>query len=250
MKIIYNGKVYQQESFFISPLSKGFNYGEGFFTTIKVINKVAENLELHVERILSSLKYFSFNIELPPISELITEVVNANNLNNARIKMTFFNDTDGISYILFCEELVVNNDPVKLELSPYFKGNDSIYRYKSLNYYTNLTSGLTIYKDSKKRVLETGFANIFIIKKNKIITPPKSLPIIPGTFREYLLRLKSIDGFKIIEKDIYVKDLHKCDEVFITNSIRGITPVYQIDNIKYGTDTTKEIIKSLNIVTN
>lgn len=247
--IIYNDKVFEKEKFFISPLSKGFNYGEGFFTTIKVVDSIPENLELHIDRVKNSLNYFNFDIELPPLDRLINDVLKANNLVDARVKVTFFKDIEGISYILFCEKLLTYNSSIDLEISPYFKGNDEIYRHKSLNYYTNLNSELTIYKDCKKRILETGFANIFIVKKKKIITPSKSLPIIPGTYREFLLRKKSIGGYKIIEKDIYIKDLNKCEEVFVTNSIRGITPVNRIGDKKYKTDITSKIKELLNTLT-
>ncbi len=71
-------------------MSKGFNYGEGFFTTIKVENKVPENFELHLARIKSSLDYFSFTTELPDFINLIDSILKANKLKDARIKITFF----------------------------------------------------------------------------------------------------------------------------------------------------------------
>ncbi|OQY37352.1 MAG: hypothetical protein B6229_08595 [Spirochaetaceae bacterium 4572_7] len=71
MKIIYNNKLINKESLIISPLSQGFSYGVGFFTTIKVTNRKPENLDLHLERIIKSLNYFSFAITVPPLESLI-----------------------------------------------------------------------------------------------------------------------------------------------------------------------------------
>lgn len=249
MKIIYNGEIFNEDNFFISPLSKGFNYGDGFFTTIKVLNGKAQNLDLHIKRIKDSLNFFRYSIDIPKIKELIQLGLVHNNLTDARIKITFFNDKDRVSYVLFYQKLVADNSPVELKVSPFYRGNSELYRYKSLNYYENLKSGLTIYKDYKNRILETGFANIFIIKKNKILTPPETMAILPGTYRRFLLEKKELNGYIILEKSITLRDLKKSQEVFITNSIRGIVPVNKIEEKTYSTEITESLIKLLNTAT-
>ncbi|OQY37353.1 MAG: hypothetical protein B6229_08600 [Spirochaetaceae bacterium 4572_7] len=144
------------------------------------------------------------------------------------IKVTFFKDISKISYIISCEPLPVLNSPIELTISDYIRGNEPIHRYKTLNYYQNLISGESIIKDHKNRILETGYANIFVQLEDKIFTPPAYLPILPGTFRQYLLNMGEYNGYKIMEKELFVEDIDLFDKVYITNSLRGIIPISKI----------------------
>lgn len=244
MKSIYNNKVIDNKDLLVSPLSQGFSFGNGFFTTIKVKNRVPENLELHLKRIRDSLDYFSFNIGDTNIEKQISNILELNNLSDARVKITFFQDVDSASYIISCSKLVLDRENIRITISDNIRGNNELYKYKSLNYYTNLKSFYTIFKDHKGRVLETGFANIFILKSDAIYTPPISLPILPGTYRQMLLNKGKILGLEVKEKELYLEDLTSCNEIFLTNSIRGVMPVNMINNIKLSTKTSEEI-KSL-----
>lgn len=243
MKIIYNGNVVEENELKISPLSSGFNYGEGFFTTIKVENGVPRHIDLHIKRVKNSIQFFNFNFIIPNLIKNIDIILKENSLKNARIKLTIFRDINRVSYILFCNKLQQNTYKETLTISEYIRGNDEIFKYKSLNYYNNLQNLDTIFIDHKNRLLETGFANIFLIKNGGIYTPPNNLPILPGTYREYLLLLKQIEGYNIIEKDIYKTDIKHCDGFFITNSIRGMVCIKQIENYIIPTDLSKSFLR-------
>lgn len=227
MKIIYNGDI--TDSCKINACCNGFTYGEGFFTTIKIQNNKGENLKYHYKRIKESLTYFKFpQIELD--IESIIKKLDFLTESNFRLKIIIFKDIDKISYIAIPGGLPEQIKHMNLSTSEYIRGNDPIFSYKSLNYYTNLINSKTVILDHKQRVLETGIGNIFIIMNNEIITPPGNLPLLKGTYRNFLLDKKRIENFYIIERDIYIEDLFKCEGVFITNALRGIVPIQQIDN--------------------
>ncbi|MBN2619059.1 MAG: aminotransferase class IV [Spirochaetales bacterium] len=228
MKINYNGEIVSEIS--ISPLSQGFNYGNGFFTTIKVINGNPENMNLHLKRIVSSLIFFNFDLDISNFEKDIVNLVNCNNLSLARVKIIIFMDIEKPSYLITCSTLNIENNPVDLKISEFIRGNEPIYSFKSINYMTNFTKPYIIFKDHRDRVLETGFANIFCEAKDIVYTPPLTLPILPGTYREALIKKGFVNGKKIVEKDIYVDDLYGFDRLFLTNSIRGIQYVRSVNN--------------------
>ena len=225
MKIVYNGEILDESDSRVSILSPGFNYGDGFFTTIKVINKNPKLFDLHLERIKKSLSFYEYDLKLPNFNQLILELLEINDLNNSRLKIIFFRDVSKISYIIYCNNLTEDSKPIELTLSKFIRGDEEIHRYKSLNYYSNLHNPYTLFKDWEDRVLETGFANIFMIKDDHIFTPPITLPILPGVYRSFLLGIENILGYKIREKEITVKELYSADGIFLTNSIREILPV-------------------------
>lgn len=74
------------------------------------------------------------------------------------------------------------------------------------------------------RIAESTISNIFWIKGRKIFTPPLSEGCIAGILREKILK-SSIDYF-VEERPFELEDLRKADELFLTNSVRGIQPIH------------------------
>lgn len=241
---ILNGMIVKHPT--ISALSKGFSYGYGFFTTIKFQNGILEHWNYHKERVKEHLVFFRLSIDITKLEECLYKTITDNDLKNSRIKITIFQDIDKTSYLITFTDLIIDYKPVELTISNCVRGDDPIFRYKSLNYYNNLKNLWSIQLDYKGRVLETGLANIFIIKNREILTPPSNLSLLSGTFRNSLLDRKEIGYYSISEAIITLDDIKNADNVFITNSIRGIVPVKKIDNLDYDVTIPLQLRDKLN----
>ena len=57
-KIIFNGKILNEENLIFSQFKRAVNFGDGFFETIRVINGNEMYFEDHFKRIESVIKYF------------------------------------------------------------------------------------------------------------------------------------------------------------------------------------------------
>jgi branched-chain amino acid aminotransferase len=79
--------------------------------------------------------------------------------------------------------------------------------------------------NTQGRVACAAAANIFAIRGLRLETPPISDGALPGTMRALVLSLAHKLGLAPAEASLSVEDLAAADEVFLTNSIRGITPV-------------------------
>src|SRR3989339_463739 len=77
-----------------------------------------------------------------------------------------------------------------------------------------------IFLNEKKEVTEGAITNIFIEKKGKYYTPPVSSGLLPGVYREYLLKEK-----KAVQQILKIKDLKLADRIYLVNSVRGIVEV-------------------------
>jgi branched-subunit amino acid aminotransferase/4-amino-4-deoxychorismate lyase len=77
-----------------------------------------------------------------------------------------------------------------------------------------------ILTDKNDELLEGSFTNIFLLKDDRIYTPPLSIGIVGGCFR----RLLTGQPFVKV-KTLTKKDYINADEIFLTNALRGITPV-------------------------
>ncbi len=80
-----------------------------------------------------------------------------------------------------------------------------------------------IFLNEKNEVAEGSITNIFIRKENSWLTPPLTSGILNGIYRSHLLKDDDIK-----EKEIYLEDLLKADEIKLVNSVRGEIRVNQL----------------------
>jgi para-aminobenzoate synthetase / 4-amino-4-deoxychorismate lyase len=79
-----------------------------------------------------------------------------------------------------------------------------------------------IFMNTEGEITEGAVTNIVLKKKGMYFTPPLSRGVLPGTYREYLLRSKTIP---IKEKVLLPEDLDTADGIFLINSVRKMVDV-------------------------
>lgn len=110
-------------------------------------------------------------------------------------------------------------------------------RHKSLNYwgkriaYQRALAGgadevLTGTEDG--RVLEGSRTSLFAIERGRLVTPDLAGPLLPGIMRAVVIEQAPKLGLTVSEDAITRARLMEADEVFLSNSVRGIVPVRQL----------------------
>lgn len=97
--------------------------------------------------------------------------------------------------------------------------------------------------DSSGYVVSTSQANIFIVKDGVMTTPNLEECGIEGTRRSVVLEIVKEMGLQVEVGSVPVPELLDADEVFITNSVIGIRPVYMINDRIYNQHGTTNTIK-------
>jgi para-aminobenzoate synthetase / 4-amino-4-deoxychorismate lyase len=77
--------------------------------------------------------------------------------------------------------------------------------------------------------LEADRANVFAVRKGALFTPPLDGRILPGVTRATVLELAGAEGIEASERTLTLAELRESEEVFLTNSIRGIESVGFVD---------------------
>jgi branched-chain amino acid aminotransferase len=80
-------------------------------------------------------------------------------------------------------------------------------------------------------VRECSTSNIFIVKDGQVSTPASG--ILKGITRKVVIDLLK-NTQTVVERDIWVEELWKADEIFITSSFKDIVPVVGIDGKAIG----------------
>lgn len=78
-------------------------------------------------------------------------------------------------------------------------------------------------------VLEAAWASVFAVRHGAVFTPPLDGRILPGVTRATIVDLARARGLDLFEAVLPLEDLRQADEVFLTNSIRGVEVAAAVD---------------------
>jgi branched-chain amino acid aminotransferase len=94
-------------------------------------------------------------------------------------------------------------------------------------------------------VSEASGANIFIVRKGKLLTPPLGNSVLPGITRESVIALGEDIGMPVVEQMIPREMLYLADEVFFCGTASEITPIRSIDKININNGITGPVTLAL-----
>jgi D-alanine transaminase len=239
----------------ISPLDRGFLFGDAIYEVIIAINKKPFELDAHITRLkknISSLKYsLSDQIDL---EEIILEIISRNKFSKQVIYVQISRGTDSIRDHIPSNDLIptvfVSSHELKTDFSPSF-GEKAIlledFRWrKSQIKATSLLANVMYRSEAKQQgvfetiLFENGFitegavSNVFCCIENKIITPPLTENILPGVTRKVILNLIQDTSLVYDETKIPIDTFLSAEEIWVTNSTKGIIPIIELDGIKIG----------------
>lgn len=94
-------------------------------------------------------------------------------------------------------------------------------------------------------VSEASGANIFILRKGKLLTPPLGNSVLPGITRDAVLKLADDIGVSVSEQMIPREMLYLAEEVFFCGTATEITPIRSIDKIAINNGQTGPVTLAL-----
>ena len=245
--------------------NRSFLYGDGLFERLKLFNGKVFNRQNHYNRLSFSLKELQLNISVS-IDELFEQVeylAHQNGLTSCSARISIYRNSGGLytpetilaSYVIETMGEASDCFPFGdgLQIGVYdkhlkSKGLLSTIKSSSANLYVlaslekkskNLDELLLL--NSDKRPVEGTNSNLFIIKEDKIFTPPLSEGPLLGCMRSLVL-----DHFAVEEVALNLKDIQTADEIFFTNcnGIRYVKKFGQYDG--YTNTISKKVVKRLN----
>jgi branched-chain amino acid aminotransferase len=243
--------------------NRSFRYGDGCFETMKMYQGRILMADLHFERLLTSMNRLHFDVPLNFTKEyftrLITDLCNRNGVSRlARVRLTVFRANGGLyepmdntpNFIIQCGELnrkvfELNENGLSVDIfSDARKSSDKLSSIKSNNCLAYVMAAMfarqqmldeAILLNHQGRIADTTNANVFIVRGQRMITPPLSEGGVCGVMRKYLM--KADLPFKIEEHPLSITDLENADEIFLTNAIHGIRWVGVFRDSNYGNAT-------------
>jgi branched-chain amino acid aminotransferase len=101
--------------------------------------------------------------------------------------------------------------------------------------------------NERGEVSECTAANLFVVKNDRVLTPPLSSGCLEGVTRGVLMEIASEAGTSVGEQTLRIEDLLSADEVFITSTNRNVIGVKEIAGQMIGDGKGGEVTKRLDI---
>lgn len=272
-----NGRSVENDQANISVQNRGLLYGDSVFETIRAINGKIIFWEDHYFRLMASMRIMRMEIPVNFSPEFLEEeilnLIRENNLESspARIRFTVYRKQGGyyspetlnIEYVILAEKLpdpfyLLNENLYEVELfKDHYINSGLLSTIKSNNRAVNVLGSIyarengyqnCLILNENKTVVEALNGNIFLVKDNKIKTPPLSEGALNGIVRKQILDIiKTIPDLEVEEVAISPFELQKADELFITNVIVGIQPITKYRKKEFGVEVAKELLSKLNM---
>lgn len=216
------------------------NRGHLIFTSLICKRGKIFFLDAHIERLLKGAQFLfpnrEWSLNHQKLKQHIVDMFK-NESADFYLRVTLFDE------VIHIEKRSIDHSSDNLKLTKAFKMKtpDLIPSYLKVSNY--LVSDLelakakergfddVLYFDNNAHVTEASTSNVFIVTESgEIKTPKASSMVLEGIIRQNLLiKLKEM-GFDFLEADISKAELEKAQEIWLTNSVKGIRFVSQFES--------------------
>jgi len=250
MKISLNGELVDAGAARIAPDDRGLTLGDGLFETIAVTKGVPKRLAAHLDRLRMNAKALGIPVPFTNtrIQDMMAVLIAANDLREAALRLTLTRGP-GVRGLappeMVTPTLLITSGPrppqdaVTLMVASCTRRNEHspLAHIKSLNYLDSILARReavaagaddAVLLNTQGRVAEATAANIFLLARGGLLTPPVSEGALPGIMRAEVIRLARAE-----ERVVTVGDLETASEVFLTNAL-GIRPVVRVNGCDVG----------------
>lgn len=235
-------------------LDRGFQYGDGLFETLKIVEGKAPHWPRHFRRLKKGCERLS--LALPEQRLLEAEIERAcSGVNEGVLKIILTRGCGQRGYAMPDEvhvTRVVSVSPLPqyplshqregialmvcqtpLGLNPALAGIKHLNRLEQVLARAEfkdpaISEGLML--DAEGHVIEGTMSNVFCARKDALFTPDLSRCGVEGLMRERVMEAARKTGNKVVVAHMSLDDIRQADEVFVCNSLIGIWPVRQLED--------------------
>ena len=263
-----NGRLHPATEPSLSPLNRGFLYGDGIYEVWRTYHHTLFAWEEHFSRLESSAH--ALHLDMPftrdQIRHEIQRTVDAFRAATGfpgdlyiRLQVTrgagpIGLDTalaDQTDFLLLVQPCPVNSERVQtqglsLSIARSLRRNpvDALNpAWKTGNYLNNILclrearargADDVVILNQRGEITEAATSNIAFVRQGEVFTPPLSAGILNGITRGFLVRtVAPAAGVRVREEPIRPEALGSMDECFLLSSTKDITPVGAIDELRY-----------------
>lgn len=265
----FGGKIVPFAEATVSVMTHAFNYGTGVFGGLRAYwNADEEQLFIfrphdHFERFIQSASLMRIHIEqsAEELVDILAELLRAENYHeNCYIRPIAYKSTEMIGVRLHDVEdamtmfaipfgsYIPNEDGAHVCFSAWRRVDDNAIpaRGKIVGAYANsaliksdaILSGYdeALVLNQEGHVTEASAANLFIVRKGIVITPPPQSDVLEGIVRRTLIELMRNElNLDVVEREIDRTEIYIADEIFLCGTGVQVAAVTRVEHRPVGT---------------
>ncbi|MFN5704304.1 MAG: aminotransferase class IV [bacterium] len=268
-----NGQLYPQDTNVFGTQNRALRYGDGIFETMRMLDGKVMFFKYHMDRLFKGMQalkidyHRAFDAEF--VASEIVALARANKIyKNARIRFSVFREDGGwytpekntFNYLIEIQALnedtyIVERGLIADVYKEVRKDFSALSHLKTSNSLPYVLAGVyrkennldeCILLNSQNNIVESISSNVFLIKENKAYTPAITDGCIDGVMRKVVIELLKELNITVVESSLPANLLEHADEIFLTNSIKGIQSVVGIGLKRYYSKMGKQLIGILN----
>lgn len=275
----FNGKIVPMAKAQVSVMTHAFNYGTGVFGGLRGYWN-ADEAQLFIFRALDHFERFIqsanlLRIQVPYSAEELIDILTAllrkeNFRENCYIRPIAYKSTEMIGVRLHDVEdaltmfalpfgaYIPNEDGAHVCFSAWRRIDDNAIpaRGKIIGAYANsalaksdaILAGYdeALVLNQEGHVTEASAANIFIVRRGIVYTPPAQSDVLEGIVRRTAIQLMRDDlGLEVVERDIDRTEVYVADEVFLCGTGVQIAAVTRVEHRLIGTGRMGSLTRQL-----
>lgn len=252
-KVIINGELVEESGAgaVVSLLDRNVQLGMNVFETMLAVRGVIDGFDLHIARLEMGMERLGISLEVSTLRKFILMLLEANELDseNARVRVTAMEG----SLMIQASRAEISRKSINVVISDYVLNERSATAgIKCGSYAANVVAmreaedaDEILFLNTVGEVAEAGMANVFIVSDGKLITPRLESGCLAGVTRELLMRRAVAAGVEVQECAVLLEHLFDADEVFLTNSVAGVTSVARVGEVELEGDSMTEKLRGI-----
>jgi D-alanine transaminase len=270
MSIVYlNGEYLPMEEARISPMDRGFLFGDGIYEVIPSYDGRLVGFGPHLQRMKTGLDAIELKLDLDTSDwrEIANELIRRNGGGNLGIYLHVSRGADTQRHHAYPEGIEPTVYAFAYEIPPapsaniesakaYHVSTAQDMRWKRCNIKSTALLGNvmhfqqghargdaeTILYNAEGEITEAAACNVYVVKNGVVATPPLDYQILPGITRYMLLEILRRDGsIPVEERVVTLDELMQADEVWLTSSSKDLAAVTQVDGKEIGNGQIGEV---------
>jgi branched-chain amino acid aminotransferase len=242
--VFHNDALLPIEKARLSPGQAGLICGWGIFTTLRISRGEAFAYERHWRRLEkdAAITRLPMPYTAAKVRVHLHEVIRANKVTEGCARIYLVYNTVGfwqsdekypqVDLIIYTAGLPEHRETVRLAVREHGRHAASpLAGVKTISWLNNVWAvgeavkegfDEVIMLNERGEVTECTSANIFVVRGEKVLTPPLNSGCLEGVTRGILMEIAPEAGVSVLEQALRPEDLHSADEVFISSTNRNL----------------------------
>jgi branched-chain amino acid aminotransferase len=251
MIVFLNGRFVPEAQAAVPITDRGFLYGDGLFETLRISHGLPLWWSRHLARLQRGAEFLQ--IVLPWAAEDLrksaVKLIEQNTMPEAGLRITLTRGSGSRGYspkgannptlAMTLHPMQPIRSPLRLATSSLrVPVNHPLASFKTANKLLHVLARAEVEArgadealllNTEGHVAEATASNLFWLSDGAVCTPPVADGALAGVAREVVLEICRARNIPAREPHLKPEDLFRADGVFLTNSVAGIVPAWELD---------------------